>query len=166
MKPPSPVAVVFAIAASAVGCGDSRPGSPLRSPASRPATAQSDEPAQATASDQPVPVGLSVSNQSFDDPSAALTINIDGTVVFDQRLDVQGQHNWVGLELALHPGEQELVARSDSGLEGTFTFTIPEGDPRYLVVAYWWYNGEEDEEERGDKSRFTLDVRDEPPGFA
>jgi len=38
---------------------------------------------------------LLVSNQSFDDPAATLTLTIDGQTVVDQEFDVEGQHTWV-----------------------------------------------------------------------
>lgn len=158
--------VVLALVVVLTGCGGTQPKTPqVGSPGHAPATGQPDGPERAAGSGELVPVGLSVSNQSFDDPTVELTIKIDGKIVMDQQLEVDSQHTWVGIELALPAGDHELVATSDSGLKDAFTFSIPEDEPRYLTVAYWWYS-HENEEQYGEESQFTFDVRDEPHAIA
>lgn len=83
---------------------------------------------------------LWVSNQSFEDDTVSLTVAIDGQQVVDRELEVGNQHNWVGFFVkGLPPGEHEVTARSDTGVEFAGSFTLPEGEPRWLVLDYWFY---------------------------
>ena len=80
----------------------------------------------------PVGVGdadlvLLVSNQSFDDPAASLSVDIDGRTVVAQRFDVEAQHTWIEFPLAVGPGRHTLVAESDAGHRFRQTFTLPAG---------------------------------------
>ena len=161
---PHPTAVLVLLAAVLVGCGDSVLVHQTGPPPSPLSTDVANERPTATANGPVEPVTLYVSNQSFDDPRVDATIHIDGRVVVDRRFDVEGQHNWVQFDLELPAGEHELVARSDSGLEHTFTFTTQVDEPRWLVVDYWWFN--EEPEGAGEGNRFTFQASDEPVGFA
>lgn len=166
VTPRSRAAHVLVLIFVLTACGGTQPTTPQAgSPDRAPATGQPDAPEGEASRGELVPVGLSVSNQSFDDPTVELTIKIDGKVVMDQQLEVDSQHTWVGIELALPAGDHELVATSDSGLEDAFTFSIPADEPRYLTLAYWWYS-HENEEQYGEESKFTFDVRDEPHAIA
>ena len=112
-----------------------------------------------TASPPPDAVRLHVSNQSFDDPTVAMTLRVDGDVVVDQRFDVEDQHNWVEFHLSLPAGDHELDARADSGVREAFAFETREGEPLWLVLDHWWYRDAVEED------AFTLTVSDEPVGF-
>lgn len=106
----------------------------------------------------PPPFTLYVSNQSFEDPTVAITISIDDVVVVDENFDVEGQHNWISFEPDIPPGEHVLHAVSDTGAEFTSDFTIPEGEPRWAVIDYWFYPDE------GPRN-FTFSISDEPIAF-
>ena len=143
------VGVTVLVLAVLAACAETVGGSPSEAPATASAGQDADG----------APVTLEVSNQSFDDPSVELVIVIDGTVVVDQQFAVKDQHNWVTFELSLPAGDHELVATSDSGLEESFTFTTVEGEPRWLVLNYWWYVGEYEGE-----TGFSFDVSDQEFG--
>lgn len=90
----------------------------------------------------PVGVGdadlvLLVSNQSFDDPAASLSVDIDGRTVVAQRFDVEAQHTWIEFPLAVGPGRHTLVAESDAGHRFRQTFALPGEGRRWAVVDYW-----------------------------
>jgi hypothetical protein len=106
----------------------------------------------------PAPFTLYVSNQSFDDDPVRITISIGGEVVVDDEFAVEGQHNWVEFTPDIEPGHHTLIATSDTGAEFTVDLELPEGEPRWAVVDYWFYP---DQEPR----RFTFDISDEPIGF-
>lgn len=83
---------------------------------------------------------LWVSNQSFEDDPVSLTVTIDGQQVVADEFEVENQHNWIGFFVkGLPPGEHEVTARSDTGVDVKGSFTLPEGEPRWLVLDYWFY---------------------------
>lgn len=89
---------------------------------------------------EPGVVRLYVSNQSFADPSVHLTVKVDGQVIADQDFAVESQHNWVIFDTpVLTPGPHELTAESSTGVTITETFTLPDGEARYIGVDYWYY---------------------------
>lgn len=100
---------------------------------------------------------LWVSNQSFVDDPVRVTVHIDGVPVVDEDFAVEGQHNWVRFPVDLPPGEHELVAESDTGVQLTRTFTLPVKGPRYAVMDYWNYPGE--------GRRFTWRIQKNPFAF-
>jgi hypothetical protein len=104
------------------------------------------------------PLTLYVSNQSFEDATVWITISIDGEVVVDQNFAVKDQHNWITFEPAVEPGDHTLTASSDTGAELSVEFTTRAREPRWAVVAYWWYP---DDIPRS----FTFDIHDEPIAF-
>ena len=106
----------------------------------------------------PPPFTLYVSNQSFEDPTVRITITIDDQVVVDQDFDVEGQHNWITFTPDIAPGDHTLKAISDTGAELIVDFTLPDGEPRWAVVDYWYYPEE-------DPRNFTFDISDQPIGF-
>lgn len=106
----------------------------------------------------PPPFTLYVSNQSFEDPYVRITIKIDGQVVVDEDFDVEGQHNWVTFTPDITPGDHTLEAVSDTGAELRVSFTLPDGEPRWAVVDYWYYPDE------GPRS-FIFDISDQAIGF-
>lgn len=106
----------------------------------------------------PPPFTLYVSNQSFEEPTVRITIQIDDQVVVDEGFDVEGQHNWITFTPDVTPGDHTLQAVSDTGAEFSVDFTIPENEPRWAVVDYWYYP------EEGPRS-FTFDISDQPIGF-
>ena len=106
----------------------------------------------------PPPFTLYVSNQSFEHATVGVTITIDGQVVVDQDFDVEGQHNWFTFTPDVGPGDHTLIAVSDTGAELTVEFNLPDDEPRWAVVDYWWYP------EEGPR-RFTFNISDEPIYF-
>ena len=90
----------------------------------------------------PPPLTLYVSNQSFEDATVGITITIDGQVVVDQDFDVEDQHNVFTFTPDIGPGDHTLIAVSNTGVELTVDFNIPEEEPRWAVVGYWWYPDE------------------------
>lgn len=83
---------------------------------------------------------LWVSNQSFEDDTVSLTVTIDGQPAVDREFRVENQHNWMGFFLdGLPPGNHTVMARSDTGVDFEGSFTLPSGEPRWLVLDYWFY---------------------------
>lgn len=87
----------------------------------------------------PGEVKLWLSNQSFTDDLVGVSIVIDGEPAFDADLEVLSQHNWIPYEIGgLNPGPHSITARSDTGAELTGSFTLPDGEARWLVLDYWY----------------------------
>jgi hypothetical protein len=80
---------------------------------------------------------LTVSNQSFQEPSVVLTVTIDGKSVIDRAFEVKGQHNFVGFPFELRPGKHTLLATAPSGTRRQASFEIPAAGKRYGVLFYW-----------------------------
>ena len=99
---------------------------------------------------------LTVSNQSFRDPKAKISVTIDGRTVVDQGFDVGSQHTFVAFPVDLVSGRHELVA---IGPEANYTtnFDLPAKGTRYGVLLYWNYPDE--------TPHFTWDFKSEPPAF-
>lgn len=112
--------------------------------------------------DQPTPPAepftLYVSNQSFEDANVGITIIIDSEVVVDQDFAVDGQHNWIEFTPDTEPGDHTLTATSSTGAEFAVDFTLLEDEPRWAVLDYWYYPGEE-------PRHFTFQISDEPLVF-
>ena len=88
------------------------------------------------ADDDLVPFSVSLSNQSFDIPEVRLVVAIDGTVVFDERLEVRGQHHVVGSTHSLTPGVHLVeVAAPDHGK--LVRREVELSAPRYAFVSFW-----------------------------
>ena len=121
------------------------------------------EPTGVGAAQDEVAVGevrLWVSNQSFDDDPVSITIRIDGEVVVDDSFAVGSQHNSVSFDIAgLSSGLHEMVAESDTGARTDGSFTLPDGDSRWLVADYWYDAGEPADR------YFTRSESDEPVYF-
>lgn len=108
----------------------------------------------------PGEVKLWLSNQSFSDDLVSVSVVIDGEPAFDADLEVKGQHNWIPWEIGgLNPGRHTITARSDTGAELTSSFTLPAGEPRWVVIDYWYDPA--DPEGR----RFTLNESDQVVAF-
>lgn len=103
------------------------------------------------------PLTLYVSNQSHDDPNAEIIVLVGDRIVVDQTFRVGDQHNWVRFAVDLEPGAHQLVANSDSGLRFETEIVIPEREPRWAVLEYWW------EPER--QQEFTFRFSEIPVGF-
>jgi hypothetical protein len=110
---------------------------------------------------EPPPLTLHVSNQSFEDSSVHITVTLDGETVVDDSFDVRDQHHVVTFELDIGPGEHELVATSNTGVEHEAAFTTADGEPVWLALLYWYYP-DDDTHPR----QFTFGVSDEPIEFA
>ncbi|MGH8911562.1 MAG: hypothetical protein ACRDVD_03545 [Acidimicrobiia bacterium] len=106
----------------------------------------------------PPPFTLYISNQSFVDPTVTITITIDGERVIDQDFDVEGQHNWIEFIPDAEPGDHILTATSNTGAELTIEFNLPDDEPRWAVIDYWYYPDE-------GPRKFTFDISDEPLAF-
>ena len=87
----------------------------------------------------PPPLTLFISNQSLADSTVSITITIDGETVIDQDFDVEGQHNWVEFTPAVGPGDHTITATSSTGAEFSVDFNLPEDEPRWAVIDYWYY---------------------------
>lgn len=108
----------------------------------------------------PGEVKLWLSNQSFTDDPVAVSVVIDGEPALDAELEVQGQHNWIPWEIGgLNPGVHTITARSDTGAELTGTFTLPAGEPRWVVLDYWYASGD------AEGRRFVLNEFDHAVAF-
>jgi hypothetical protein len=111
---------------------------------------------------EPVPgqVKLWVGNQSFEDDPVDIAVAVDGVPVVDDSFGVGGQHNWFSFMIdGLEPGDHTLTATSDTGAVFEQSFTLAPGEPRWMVVDYWYYP--DDAEGR----RFTFNESDEPISF-
>lgn len=106
-------------------------------------------------------VKLWVSNQSFEDDPVDIMVRLDGIPVVSDAFLVEGQHNWQGFMIGgLAPGDHTVTAESDTGATGTWTFTLPADEPRWLVVDYWYYPDE------AEGRHFTFLESDEPVAFS
>lgn len=106
----------------------------------------------------PPPLTLSVSNQSFDDPTVSIAVSIDGEVVVDEEFDVEGQHNWIRFVPEVGPGDHVITAVTSTGAQVTSEFALREGEPRWIVLSYWFSPDE------GPRT-LELQMLDQPPGF-
>ncbi len=105
-------------------------------------------------------VRLWVSNQSFEDDPVAITIQVDGETIVADSFFVEGQHNWFAFDVAgLQPGVHSIVAESDTGARIEGSFTLPDGESRWLVADYWHYP------EESEGPHFTFSESDRPVGF-
>lgn len=84
---------------------------------------------------------LWVSNQSFDDETVTMAIEVDGVTVVDDEFAVEGQHNWIQFPLALPPGEHEITAESDTGATLVERFGVPRDQRRHAVIDHWGEQG-------------------------
>jgi hypothetical protein len=100
---------------------------------------------------------LTVSNQSFREPHASLSVIVDGRLIVAKTFDVEGQHNFEAFTVQLSPGAHRLVARAASGARHTARFTIPARKDRYGVLLYW--------NEGRKRAHFTWQAMSTPPGF-
>lgn len=109
---------------------------------------------------EPGEVKLWISNQSFDDDPVDVTVTMAGETVVSESFEVKGQHNWIAFDITgLEPGIHTVEASSSTGVEFSGEFTLPEGEPRWLVLDYWYYTDD-------DLGRyFTFAESDIPVGF-
>ena len=101
---------------------------------------------------------LTVSNQSFREPRAAIMVTVDGRQVIAQDFDVKGQHNFVQFPLHIAPGRHALVATASARTRHQEAFTLPASGKRYGVLLYWNQGTE--------APLFTWTFQVEPPAFA
>ena len=80
---------------------------------------------------------LWLSNQSFEDPSVRLTVEIDGVRLVDDEFAVEGQHNFVAFPIAVAPGRHHVVVTSDTGARIERTITVPERGDRWAAALFW-----------------------------
>ena len=92
---------------------------------------------------------LYVSNQSFDQPVAEITVWIDGDVAYANDQPVEDQHRWDTTDLPLAPGVHQLRAwEAKEGVSSSTEFRIP--DDVHMLVQYWT-----------DPPRFSVDFSDQ-----
>lgn len=116
-----------------------------------------DSDTEETEADCPCNVHVYVSNQSFDDPTADMLVQVDGTTVFAGDADVESQHNWMLREANVAAGSHTITARErDTGTTASESFTVPAGEERWIVVDYWNSDGNRE---------ITINVNDEPVAF-
>lgn len=134
MRPVPALALTLASAVLA-GCGTAEGGDPTAHP-------DVSEPGSSVrvVEEADADLVLWVSNQSFDDPLARLTVAVDGVTVVADDFHVEGQHHWVKFPLQAGPGRHELTAESDSGASLTRSFRLPADGRRYAVVDHWTYD--------------------------
>ncbi|UCE36437.1 MAG: hypothetical protein JSW00_13060 [Thermoplasmata archaeon] len=102
------------------------------------------------------PIHLYVSNQSSKDPSANITILVDGEIVFKEQCWVDDSHNWTLVEFNLTSGIHIFKAlESDNNMSKTWSSNI-RGE-RWIVIDYWY--------KHQSWGSFTFDVDDVVPCF-
>lgn len=143
------------------GCGTDEVAPTARDqPTTQDEPGAQDEPAAAVrvVGEDEAQLHLWVSNQSFIDDPARITVTIDGIEVVDQEFDVEGQHNWQLFPIALPAGEHRLEVVAGDGTTLAETFRTRAERPRYAVVDYFHY------EEDGPQVSWM--VQDDPVAFA
>lgn len=96
---------------------------------------------------------LYVSNQSFQQPDAHITVTLDGNVIFDREAPVRDEHYWQTVNLSLTKGTHRFdVRETRSGTTDTFSATLAED--HWIVIDYWT-----------GPSRFTFNDSREPVAF-
>ena len=101
---------------------------------------------------------LVVSNQSFREQRALITVAVDGRRLVAQDFDVEGQHNYVDFAFDLPPGRHVLTATGSFRTTHRESFELPRSGKRYGVLSYW---------NDGDRAPFfSWSFSAEPPGFA
>src|SRR5687767_12976942 len=99
----------------------------------------------ADADDEGANLHAYISNQSFDQSTADIRVTVDGKVLFDGEAEVEDQHNWIPRNTKLDAGSHLIEAlERTTGTEGTETFTLPEGEERWVVVDYWSSEGDDE----------------------
>lgn len=79
------------------------------------------------------------SNRPSTPKTVSLGVTIDGQQVVESEFEVGNQHNWIGFFVeGLPPGEHTVTARSETGVDFSGSFTLPPGEPRWLVLDYWF----------------------------
>lgn len=134
----------------AAGCATASTRPSANGPGPTPPGVGTVAPAQATFT-------LTVSNQSFIDERAKLTVAIDGDVVVSAPFDVGGQHSFYDYSLALAPGDHVLTANAPHGTRMTKTFTVPARGRTYGTLLYWNYEDE--------GPRLDFEQHETPPAF-
>ena len=113
-------------------------------------------PTGSTVVDEGASFFLTVSNQSFAEPTVRIEVRVDGQPSIEGVFAVEGQHNFVGFALDLAPGEHTLTASVERGPEQVATFVLPEDEPRYGVLLYWGAD---------EATPFTWQFQTDPPAF-
>ncbi|MBE7323511.1 hypothetical protein IEQ44_02435 [Nocardioides sp. Y6] len=127
---------VMALLIATAACGDRTADAPEPAP-----EVTSGDSAVRLVEEEDADLVLWVSNQSFDDETVTLVVEVDGVTVVDGDFAVEGQHNWIKFPLAMPAGEHEITAESDTGATLTETFRVPGDAPRYAVIDHWGESG-------------------------
>ena len=102
---------------------------------------------------------LTVTNQSFENPTVDMEVFIDDKRYVAGAFQVDGQHRWYGFALSIPPGDHRVVARSEHGERHEEMIELPEEGVRYGVLSYWGQS------QSGGGQPFTLAFQAEPPVF-
>lgn len=180
MRSPSRFALAACVTALAVGgCGAAHPSAaPTVAGAvedldTATATDTATSPATATATGSPpihavghdaADLVLVISNQSFEDETVRIDVQVDGVEVVDQDFAVEGQHNWIWFPLAAPSGERTVEVTADTGATETFTVEVPDDGPIHATVDYWYYPDQGDGQDVVDRA-FTFYITEDPPGL-
>lgn len=101
-------------------------------------------------------IQLLMSNQSFIDEWAVVTVNINGTDIMARLLETGDQHNFFAFNVnGIAPGEHTITFTSDDGRELVATFDKAD-EPLWIVSHFW--PGQT-------RSGFDFAVYDEPVEF-
>jgi hypothetical protein len=95
-----------------------------------------------------------VSNQSFADPEARITIHVDDQLVFSRVAKVEQQHTWYSFQLQLANGTHHLEAY-EIDTQARLRQEFNKEGPTWITVVYW-----------DSPSRFEVNVSQEPVYFA
>lgn len=111
------------------------------------------------------PLVLAITNQSYDDPGVGITVTVDGVVVVDQGFQVKDQHTMTFFGLDLPPGEHTVLITSDTGASVTQDVDLPDGEPRWVHVTYWYLDPEREDVTWGGEEqpgpRLVVDVSEQ-----
>ena len=143
---------VMALLIATAACGDRTADAPEPAP-----EVTSGDSAVRLVEEEDADLVLWVSNQSFDDETVTLVVEVDGVTVVDGDFAVEGQHNWIKFPLAMPAGEHELTAESDTGATLAETFRVPGDAPRHAVIDHWGEEG---------TAELTWLIQREPLAFA
>jgi hypothetical protein len=80
---------------------------------------------------------LDISNQSFDQPTIATKVYVDGVLLVDREFHVEGQHTWVTFPILVEPGPHELRVEVAGGAPYETTVKVPADKPTYGLLQHW-----------------------------
>jgi hypothetical protein len=109
-------------------------------------------------------IAIWVSNQSFEDPSVDMIVEVDGEVVAEDTYHVEGQHTWIHYEVPVGPGFHEIVVDTPSGDDVAWNTGAEAGNG--VVVSWWGLATYEDDDEQTEPVVLSVHDDCETVGFA